>query len=59
MNPEDMKMLRTDDSDLLAQSPHERTMKFVVDPKISRGGCVVDTDCGLIDGQREKRSVLL
>ena len=59
MNPEDMKMLRTDDSDLLAQSPHERKMKFVVDPKISRGGCVVDTDCGLIDGQREKRIELL
>ncbi len=59
VNPEDMKMLRTDDSDLLAQSPHERKMKFVSDPKITRGGCVVDTNCGLIDGQRETRIELL
>ena len=59
VNPEDIKMLRTDDSDLLAQSPHERKMKFVSDPKITRGGCVVDTNCGLIDGQRETRIELL
>jgi len=59
VNPEDMKMLRTDDSGLLTQSPHERRMKFVSDPKITRGGCVVDTNCGLIDGQREKRIELL
>jgi len=59
VNPEDMKILRTDDSDLLTQSPHERKMKFVSDPKITRGGCVVDTNCGLIDGQRETRIELL
>lgn len=59
VNPEDMKMLKTGESDLLSQSPHERKMKFVIDPKITRGGCVVDTDCGLIDGQRETRIELL
>jgi len=59
VNPEDMKMLKADDSDLLNPSPHERKMKFVVDPKITRGGCVVDTNCGLIDGQRETRIELL
>ena len=59
VNPDDIKMLKADESDLLDQSPHERKMKFVVDPKISRGGCVVDTNCGLIDGQRETRIELL
>ena len=59
VNPDDIKMLKTDGSDLLDQSPHERKMKFVIDPKISRGGCVVDTNCGLIDGQRETRIELL
>ena len=59
VNPDDIKMLKTDESDLLDQSPHERKMKFVIDPKISRGGCVVDTNCGLIDGQRETRIELL
>ena len=59
LNPEDIKMLRADDSEMLVQSPHERNMKFVSDSKITRGGCVVDTNCGLIDGQREKRIELL
>jgi len=59
LNPEDIKMLRADDSEMLVQSPHERSMKFVSDSKITRGGCVVDTNCGLIDGQREKRIELL
>ncbi|MBL67957.1 MAG: hypothetical protein CMO66_07515 [Verrucomicrobiales bacterium] len=59
VNPEDIKMLRADESEILEQSPHERRMQFVVDPKISQGGCVVETNCGLIDGQRETRIELL
>ena len=59
LHPDDLKLLQDDNSELLGAAPHHRRLKFVVDEKIARGGCVVDTDCGLIDGQRQTRIDLL
>ncbi len=59
LHPDDLKLLQDDNSELLGAGPHQRRLRFVVDEKIARGGCVVDTDCGLIDGQRQTRIDLL
>ncbi|MSR66489.1 MAG: hypothetical protein EXS24_03845 [Pedosphaera sp.] len=59
MNPEDIALLRDDHSAMLADSPHSRKIQFVADTKISRGGCLVETESGVIDGQRETRMELL
>ncbi len=59
VHPDDLHLLQEDSSELLAVAPHQRRLRFVSDEKISRGGCVVETDCGLIDGQRQTRVDLL
>ena len=59
VHPDDLAMLQQEGSDLLNDSPHRRAMQFIVDPDIDRGGCVVETDCGVIDGRRETRIELL
>ena len=59
LNPEDLKLLKDSGSDLLADSPHQRRVRYMKDEEISRGGCLVETSCGLIDGRREMREQLL
>ena len=59
VHPEDLAMLQQEGSDLLDDSPHRRALQFIVDGDIDRGGCVVETDCGVIDGRRETRIELL
>ena len=59
LNPEDLKLLKDTGSDLLADSPHQRRVRYMKDEEISRGGCLVETNCGLIDGRRETREQLL
>lgn len=59
LNPEDLKLLKEASSDLLADSPHQRRVRYLKDEEVSRGGCLVETNCGLIDGRRETREQLL
>ena len=59
LNPEDLKLLKEAGSDLLADSPHQRRVRYLKDEEVSRGGCLVETNCGLIDGRRETREQLL
>jgi flagellar biosynthesis/type III secretory pathway protein FliH len=59
LNPEDLKLLKDTGSDLLTDSPHQRRVRYMKDEEISRGGCLVETNCGLIDGRRETREQLL
>jgi len=59
LHPEDLKLLKESGSELLADSPHQRRVRYIKDAEISRGGCLVETSCGLIDGSRETREKLL
>jgi len=59
LNPEDLMLLKESGSDLLADSPHQRRVRYIKDGEVSRGGCLVETNCGLIDGRRETRERLL
>ena len=59
LNPEDLKLLKEAGSDLMSDSPHQRRVRYMKDDEISRGGCLVETSCGLIDGRRETRERLL
>ena len=58
LNPEDLKLLKEAGSDLLADSPHQRRVRYLKDEEVSRGGCLVETNCGLIDGPRNARTTL-
>ena len=59
LNPTDLKLLKESGSELLADSPHRRNIRFLKDDEIARGGCLVETRCGVIDGRRETREQLL
>ena len=59
LHPADLKLLKESGSELLADSPHQRRVHYIKDAEISRGGCLVETRCGLIDGSRETREKLL
>ena len=59
LHPADLKLLKESGSELLADSPHQRRVHYIKDVEISRGGCLVETRCGLIDGSRETREKLL
>lgn len=59
LHPEDLKLLKESGSELLDESPHQRRVCYIKDAEISRGGCLVETRCGLIDGSRETREKLL
>ena len=59
LNPEDLKLLKEAGSDLISDSPHQRRVRYMKDEEVSRGGCLVETSCGLIDGRRETREQLL
>lgn len=59
LNPEDLKLLKEAGSDLMSDSPHQRRVRYMKDEEVSRGGCLVETSCGLIDGRRETRERLL
>ncbi|MSR42750.1 MAG: hypothetical protein EXS29_00745 [Pedosphaera sp.] len=59
LHPEDLALLKEGGSELLSPAPHARKLSFVINPQVSRGGCLVETTHGLIDAQRETRIELL
>ncbi|MBC8324341.1 MAG: hypothetical protein H8E27_01770 [Verrucomicrobia subdivision 3 bacterium] len=59
LHPEDLKLLKAHQSELLQDSPHQRRVRYLEGTEVSRGGCLVETRCGVIDGRRETRESLL
>ena len=59
LHPEDLALLKEGGSELFSPAPHARKLRFIINPQVSRGGCLVETSHGLIDAQRETRIELL
>jgi len=59
LNPEDLELLKKIESALLTPSAQGAQVKFHEAPEVSRGGCLVQTRFGVIDGRRETRFELL
>ncbi len=55
LHPDDLELLKRQTSDLLDESATGRPMRFVPDPEVGRGGCLVRTEFGSIDARRETR----
>jgi flagellar biosynthesis/type III secretory pathway protein FliH len=59
LNPEDLELLRKSESSLLVPTAQGAQVQFHAASEVSRGGCVVQTRFGVIDGRRETRLELL
>jgi flagellar assembly protein FliH len=59
LHPEDLALLKGADSQLLVQSNNGPKLHFHSSDEVSRGGCVLKTRFGIIDGRRETRFELL
>src|SRR5947209_8198728 len=59
LNPEDLELLQRVDSPLLSSNGSARKFHFHGSADITRGGCLVKTRFGVIDGQRETKIQLL
>ncbi|MBL9128876.1 MAG: hypothetical protein JNL97_14585, partial [Verrucomicrobiales bacterium] len=59
LHPEDLELLRRTESSLLSPTADGSQIRFHGAPEVSRGGCVVQTRFGVIDGRRETRFELL
>jgi flagellar assembly protein FliH len=53
LHPDDLALLRKNDSEILLGLPDKGPLKFVTGSEVTRGGCVVQTRFGLIDARRE------
>ena len=59
LHPEDLELLRRAQSDLLEPRPGVQPAFFHPAPEVSRGGCLVRTHFGVLDGQRETKMAML
>jgi flagellar assembly protein FliH len=55
MNAEDLALLRSHQSPLLAGLPETGPLKFSSSPEVTRGGCLVQTRFGVVDARRETK----
>lgn len=53
LHPEDLAILRRQDSKLLADPPDSGPLRFGTSAEVTRGGCIVQTRFGVIDARRE------
>ncbi|HWH68798.1 MAG TPA: FliH/SctL family protein [Candidatus Sulfotelmatobacter sp.] len=53
LHPEDLALLRNDNSPLLNGLPEAGPLRFVSSAEVTRGGCILQTRFGLIDARRE------
>jgi flagellar biosynthesis/type III secretory pathway protein FliH len=53
LHPEDLALLRKRSSTLLDGVPDKGPLRFVAASEVSRGGCLVQTELGVIDARRE------
>ena len=59
LHPEDLELLQQANSNLLASNGSNGRMHFHRAPEVTRGGCLVKTRFGVIDGRREPKLELL
>lgn len=59
LHPEDLDLLQQVDSPLLAAAAGGRRIQFHPAPEVSRGGCLVKTRFGVVDGRRETKVELI
>ena len=59
LHPDDLALLEQMNSQLLSKNAAEQRMKFHAAADISRGGCMVRTRFGVIDGRRETKLELI
>jgi flagellar assembly protein FliH len=55
VHPDDLALLRANQSPILQGLPEAGPLKFVGSTEISRGGCLVQTRFGLLDARRETK----
>lgn len=51
VNLEDLELLQRERATLLAQADGIREIKFLEDPRVERGGCLIETNLGTIDAR--------
>jgi len=55
LHPEDLALLEKHDASFRTRAEQEQRLIFHPAPEIQRGGCVVKTDFGVIDAQRDTK----
>jgi len=53
VNPEDLAMIREHKADLVEVLSRCKEIGLREDPDVTRGGCIIETDAGIIDAQLE------
>jgi flagellar biosynthesis/type III secretory pathway protein FliH len=51
LHPDDLSLVQEEAEDLTAKFDHVRTFKFVAEAGVERGGCIVRTPCGDVEGR--------
>ena len=59
LHPEDLALLQRMNSPVLLSPSTGERMRFEASSEVSRGGCLVKTRFGLVDGRRETKFELL
>lgn len=59
LHPEDLDLIERAGSALLRSGSHGQKIAFHPDPEVSRGGCLVKSRFGVLDGRRETKVELL
>ena len=59
LHPADLELLQRAGSPLLIPAGESREIRFHASPEVTRGGCLVQTRFGIIDGRRETKFDLL
>ena len=59
LHPLDLELLEKHHSGLLTAHDHTRKMCFIPSPEVTRGGCMIETNFGVLDARRESKCELL
>jgi type III secretion protein L len=51
VNPADAKALKENEEELLEKLAGQRTLDFVEDKKVQPGGCIIESEIGIVDAQ--------
>lgn len=55
LHPDDLALLQRHTSELLSTTSGQNKMHFLAAPEVTRGGCLVRTQFGIVDARRETR----
>ena len=55
VSPKDMELVLSSHDELVKSSPDLRNLKVVEDPRIERGGCVVEMEVGHVDARVDEQ----